>query len=808
MNMKAEQKNSRNFILRPVDPKQNTKEKWKAILCDSCFLWLFLAGIGGWFAAFFALKVSTAAFLLAAVPWAVLAAFLFRCEKKIRWIGTGIWGLVLLIAAFLMGNVFVSGKNALLNQMMSAIGKHYPYFLPEYPTKGISGHRLPWGTAVYVWALALLVFLGVYLLKTGNRILLGLFLLAFLAVQPIFGMYAPLFWNLALIGMFLTFWLHSYGTLHMASTRQLAGLETLAGIAVLSGLFFLTAQIWMPVKQYEKNEKVASWKEKILSASAESKYGGDAELLPEGDFRNLGSFIPKGKEALKVTMTQPESYYLRGYTGSVYTGTGWQETDSEKRWAGKDLFFWLHKDGYYGQEALALAAEALGGTDAKSGDTAKNDTAAEEKNTITIENKGGSSKYCYVPYELLDSSNQQLDLGGQKIGDDGLLAAGNKGSRKYTYQALANQVVRYPILAAKLLDEENLTEEGKSYQKKEEYYNEYVYDTYLTVPPSIQNSLSELLGEKDITPGDRHVDYADAKQNILYVLSSEFEYAEKLDANWNGVDFIYEFLNGTKKGYSVHYASAAVMMFRYYGIPARYVEGYLITPDDVKDMQAGQAYELDDSHSHAWVEFYQDGIGWLPFEVTPSYLNVMQHAEDFQDISGVAGENNQEDTQTQDEDQEEDGNEADSLDWFLIIEIILIVILCLLVLLFLAFLVWLFLKRRQSKKSQEEFKSEDLRLAIRSLFNYSMNILGVSGLRVRNTSLYRYEKQIGKMFDEDTKAAYREIVNIRQEAVYSLHDLTEEQRDVLVKFKNEVWERVYKNGSRIQRLQLKYVYFL
>ena len=121
------------------------------------------------------------------------------------------------------------------------------------------------------------------------------------------------------------------------------------------------------------------------------------------------------------------------------------------------------------------------------------------------------------------------------------------------------------------------------------------------------------------------------------------------------------------------------------------------------------------------------------------------------------------------------------MDWFLIIEIILIVILCLLVLLFLAFLVWLFLKRRQSKKSQEEFKSEDLRLAIRSLFNYSMNILGVSGLRVRNTSLYRYEKQIGKMFDEDTKAAYREIVNIRQEAVYSLHDLTEEQRDVCIK---------------------------
>ena len=28
------------------------------------------------------------------------------------------------------------------------------------------------------------------------------------------------------------------------------------------------------------------------------------------------------------------------------------------------------------------------------------------------------------------------------------------------------------------------------------------------------------------------------------------------------------------------------MMFRYYGIPARYVEGYLITPEDAQSMTA------------------------------------------------------------------------------------------------------------------------------------------------------------------------------------------------------------------------------
>ncbi|MRN26991.1 hypothetical protein EAI30_20595, partial [Romboutsia ilealis] len=68
------------------------------------------------------------------------------------------------------------------------------------------------------------------------------------------------------------------------------------------------------------------------------------------------------------------------------------------------------------------------------------------------------------------------------------------------------------------------------------------------------------------------------------------------------------------------------------------MEGYLITPEDVKAMTAGEPYILDDTHAHAWVEYYQDGVGWLPFEVTPSYIGTMDKAEDFQDISGLSGQ--------------------------------------------------------------------------------------------------------------------------------------------------------------------------
>ena len=43
-----------------------------------------------------------------------------------------------------------------------------------------------------------------------------------------------------------------------------------------------------------------------------------------------------------------------------------------------------------------------------------------------------------------------------------------------------------------------------------------------------------------------------------------------------GKDFIEYFLYENKRGYCAHYASAATMIFRAMGIPARYVEGYAV----------------------------------------------------------------------------------------------------------------------------------------------------------------------------------------------------------------------------------------
>ena len=60
-------------------------------------------------------------------------------------------------------------------------------------------------------------------------------------------------------------------------------------------------------------------------------------------------------------------------------------------------------------------------------------------------------------------------------------------------------------------------------------------------------------------------------------------YSTATDVYTKKGDFTENFISRSKIGHSVHYATAAALMFRYYGIPSRYVEGYLITPEDIKD---------------------------------------------------------------------------------------------------------------------------------------------------------------------------------------------------------------------------------
>lgn len=108
-------------------------------------------------------------------------------------------------------------------------------------------------------------------------------------------------------------------------------------------------------------------------------------------------------------------------------------------------------------------------------------------------------------------------------------------------------------------------------------------------------------------------------QNVQKFLAKEASYSLSPGETPEGEDAITYFMTKSKKGYCVHFASAATMLLRLCGVPARYVEGVKVTvPLATKDV-----IEIKDSDAHAWVEIYRDDIGWVPMEVTPGTGNVI-----------------------------------------------------------------------------------------------------------------------------------------------------------------------------------------
>ncbi len=84
-------------------------------------------------------------------------------------------------------------------------------------------------------------------------------------------------------------------------------------------------------------------------------------------------------------------------------------------------------------------------------------------------------------------------------------------------------------------------------------------------------------------------------------------------------DPVEYFLFESGQGYCQHFASAAVLMYRLYGVPARYTAGYAVSPDDFVLREDGTYQAMvTDASAHAWPEIYLEDFGWVPVEVTPA----------------------------------------------------------------------------------------------------------------------------------------------------------------------------------------------
>lgn len=118
---------------------------------------------------------------------------------------------------------------------------------------------------------------------------------------------------------------------------------------------------------------------------------------------------------------------------------------------------------------------------------------------------------------------------------------------------------------------------------------------------------------------------ADIAVQIRSCLWGQAAYSKQLKAVPENEDYVEYFLLEQKKGFCEHFATAGTLLFRHYGIPAKFVTGYRIPVEAFKDNGDGTyTANVQDSYSHAWSEVLIGGLGWYPMEMTPGAAGVVR----------------------------------------------------------------------------------------------------------------------------------------------------------------------------------------
>ena len=545
---------------------------------------------------------------------------------------------------------FSRGAAFVWNRLADTLGRTDFIILPKYSVSAES---------VGVFLTVLLVFLvllAVVVVKSGFRALLLIFAMPPLIMDLLFGISCG-FWQAGLLmgGLILS----------LAASGQQSGIgKSSPGISALGlsslALGLILAMAVSNTVGFTLPAKLRTASTSAISSINDARYGSDT--LKGGQLNCLDGREKGSGTALEVTMSQPESYYLRGFVGEDYTGSSWESLPISEHYDDRDKYYWLNKKGFSGLTELSTASKLAwdseqNGTSSVSGSVP---STAPGSASVSVKVINGDRRRLYVPYELSQASISE----GKDAGSSFFISKGLRGASSYSYRAAGNLTGSWTDWVGRFYSAGS-SDELESFFTKESHYNVLQYELYTDVPTHVKALLKEETGSDQIK--GRHADYKEAISEVRSYLNDNYIYTNNFNSLDPSKDFLENF-RAMRKGCDVHYASMATMLFRYYGIPARFVEGYLVTPSDVKKAAASASaaassagssgesssggsssassgssggsssgesagaagsvtVKVPASNIHAWTEIYVDGFGWVPIEVSPDYYGVMQDAD-------------------------------------------------------------------------------------------------------------------------------------------------------------------------------------
>ena len=330
--------------------------------------------------------------------------------------------------------------------------------------------------------------------------------------------------------------------------------------------------------------------------------------INHGKLDEYGQIRFEFKDVLQVTMPRSlDTVYLRGFVGSVYTGRSWEELSAGKLRELNEITGNFSTDGL---SPLLFDSYNL-----------KNAPTILPNYSFKVKNIAANQNYMYLPYNLVPESVSRYSIVDNSYFKGTTTTYFGQTYDPDSYHGYQNLFRKRWSIPSSLVEDEAA-------------YRKFVYENYLELPESFSpeeifnRNYYEYITAEEIQTGKSTLDEMTVFSRKLYYikdwLRDNCTYSLTTEPLPKGEDFVNHFLKH-KEGSCSHFATTAVMMCRYAGIPARYVEGYIVTPyDSDSSIAPGTTITVtvEDTHGHAWVEVYIDGYGWYPMEFTSGYGNV------------------------------------------------------------------------------------------------------------------------------------------------------------------------------------------
>lgn len=380
---------------------------------------------------------------------------------------------------------------------------------------------------------------------------------------------------------------------------------TAAGMMLVCAVLFLPALALRPVlalpldalQPVTERARVAAlgaaieWLPKISGGALNFHVSAAAGGVEDGSLTQSDGLALQGLEDLLVmTDEKPtETVYLRGFIGAEYDGHSWQPADAEQ--FDNAAASWKTD----GDSQLAIANLPFL--------RAAYDGAAPQQ--MTVQRLHADDTYTFAPYNAYFNDYYRLNGDGA--------AAGQTAQDDTFYY--------FPRGEAKMLLTARADADPSVLDRLESAYAAYAESRYLATPDgadygTLQEFCNAAEKEHKLT-GD-----ADAIRTFVRsYLNEHCTYTGDSPQPADGADPVLYFLNESHAGSSTQFASAAVVLCRMLGLPARYVVGYAAPQSLFAESDGGWQAVLQDDNAHAWAEVYLAGQGWTPLETTPGMLS-------------------------------------------------------------------------------------------------------------------------------------------------------------------------------------------